>query len=308
MIGSIIDAVGNTPLLELKNIESLYGLKARLAVKLEYLNPSGSAKDRAALQMVKDAEAKGILKEGSVIIEPTSGNTGIGLAMISAVRGYRLILTMPDTMSKERITLLKAYGAEIHLSKGSEGMSGAIALADRLAEGFENSFIPSQFDNPSNAKAHYLTTGPEIYGQCEGNVDIFVAGVGTGGTLTGTARFLKEKKSDLHVVAVEPFNSPLLSQGKAGPHGLQGIGANFVPSILGRELIDEVITVKEEDAYETARNLARKEGVFCGITSGAALWASIQLALREENAGKTIVCVLPDSGDRYLSTPLYSGE
>lgn len=305
---SVIELIGKTPLLELTKLEKELNLKARLAVKLEYLNPAGSMKDRAAYNMITDAEEKGLIKEGATIIEPTSGNTGIGLAMVSAVRGYKLILTMPDTMSKERINILKAYGADIVLTPGKLGMQGAVDKANELAKEYENSFIPDQFGNMANANAHYLTTGPEIMEQSDGEVDILVAGVGTGGSLTGIGSYLKDHKEGVKVVAVEPYDSPLLSEGKAGPHGIQGIGANFVPSILRRELIDEIIPVKTEDAIDTAKMLGKKEGILNGISSGAALWVAIKLAKKEENEGKLIVAVLPDSGDRYYSTPIFESE
>lgn len=302
---SITELIGGTPLFMPKNFILKRGLSATILCKLEYLNPAGSIKDRAALSMIEDAESKGILKKGAVIIEPTSGNTGIGLAAIAAARGYRAILTMPDTMSVERRRLLSAYGAEIVLTEGALGMKGAIAKAEELAKELPNSFIPSQFDNPANPSAHYATTAPEIWEDTEGKVDIIVAGVGTGGTISGIGRYLKEKNKDVKVVAVEPSSSPLLSEGRSGAHGLQGIGANFVPENLDRTLIDEIITVTESDAYEAARFLAKSEGILCGITSGAALHAASILALREENKGKNIVVILPDTGDRYLSTPLF---
>lgn len=305
---SVIELIGKTPLLELTKLEKELNLKARLAVKLEYLNPAGSMKDRAAYNMITDAEEKSLIKEGATIIEPTSGNTGIGLAMVSAIRGYKLILTMPDTMSKERINILKAYGADIVLTPGKLGMQGAVDKANELAKEYENSFIPDQFGNMANANAHYLTTGPEIMEQSDGEVDILVAGVGTGGSLTGIGSYLKDHKQGVKVVAVEPYDSPLLSEGKAGPHGIQGIGANFVPSILNKELIDEIIPVKTEDAIDTAKMLGKKEGILNGISSGAALWAAIKLADKEENEGKLIVAVLPDSGDRYYSTPIFESE
>ena len=302
---SITELIGGTPLFIPKNFISERGLSATLLCKLEYLNPAGSIKDRAALSMIEDAEKKEILKAGAVIIEPTSGNTGIGLAAIAASRGYKAILTMPDTMSIERRRLLAAYGAEIVLTEGALGMKGAIAKAEELAASIPNSFIPSQFDNPANPDAHYHTTAPEIWADTDGKVDILVAGVGTGGTLSGIGKYLKEKNKDIKIVAVEPSSSPLLSEGRSGAHGLQGIGANFVPENLDRSLIDEIITVTENDAYEAARLLAKSEGILTGITSGAALHAASLLALREENKDKTIVVVLPDTGDRYLSTPLF---
>lgn len=305
---NIMELIGNTPLAEVENIEKELGLSASVLVKLEYLNPSGSVKDRAARSMIEDAEDKGLLKEGAVIIEPTSGNTGIGLAAIAAVKGYRMILTMPDTMSAERRNILKAYGAEIVLTPGSEGMAGAIRKAKELSAEIPGSFIPGQFDNPANAAAHRAATGPEIWKDTDGQVDIFVAGVGTGGTLTGVGEYLKAQKPDVKIVAVEPSDSPVLSQGKSGPHKLQGIGAGFIPAVLNTEIYDEVIPVKSEDAFAAGRLLARKEGILAGITSGAALWAALELAKRFENKGKTIVALLPDSGDRYYSTPLFTAE
>lgn len=302
---SFIEVIGNTPLVEVENIERIHQLKAKLLVKLEYCNPAGSVKDRAALEMITDAEKKGLLKEGSVIIEPTSGNTGIGLAAIAASRGYRTILTMPDTMSVERRNILKAYGAEIVLTEGTLGMKGAIDKANELADSMEGAFIPAQFDNPANAQAHYKTTGPEIWEATDGKVDIFVASVGTGGTLTGTGRFLKEKNPKIQVVAVEPSDSPLLSGGKSGAHKIQGIGANFIPSVLDTTLYDEVLTVTSDAAFEASKELTRTEGFLTGISSGAALSSAIALAKRSENEGKTIVVLLPDSGDRYYSTPLF---
>ena len=305
---NIMELIGNTPLAEVENIEKELGLSASVLVKLEYLNPSGSVKDRAARSMIEDAEDKGLLKEGAVIIEPTSGNTGIGLAAIAAVKGYRMILTMPDTMSAERRNILKAYGAEIVLTPGSEGMAGAIRKAKELSAEIPGSFIPGQFDNPANAAAHRAATGPEIWKDTDGQVDIFVAGVGTGGTLTGVGEYLKAQKPDVKIVAVEPSDSPVLSQGKSGPHKLQGIGAGFIPAVLNTEIYDEVIPVKSEDAFAAGRLLARKEGILAGITSGATLWAALELAKRSENKGKTIVALLPDSGDRYYSTPLFTAE
>ena len=305
---NIMELIGNTPLAEVENIEKELGLSASVLVKLEYLNPSGSVKDRAARSMIEDAEDKGLLKEGDVIIEPTSGNTGIGLAAIAAVKGYRMILTMPDTMSAERRNILKAYGAEIVLTPGSEGMAGAIRKAKELSAEIPGSFIPGQFDNPANAAAHRAATGPEIWKDTDGQVDIFVAGVGTGGTLTGVGEYLKAQKPDVKIVAVEPSDSPVLSQGKSGPHKLQGIGAGFIPAVLNTEIYDEVIPVKSEDAFAAGRLLARKEGILAGITSGAALWAALELAKRSENKGKTIVALLPDSGDRYYSTPLFTAK
>lgn len=300
-----LELVGNTPLMEVVNVERELGLKARVLVKLEYLNPTGSVKDRAAKSMIEDAQEKGILKEGAVIIEPTSGNTGIGLASIAAVKGYRIILTMPDTMSVERRNILKAYGAEIVLTEGSKGMSGAIEKAEELAKEIPNSFIPRQFDNKANAKAHFLTTGPEIWEDTEGEVDIFIAGVGTGGTLTGTGEYLKSKKPEICVVALEPADSPVLSGGEAGPHKLQGIGANFVPTVLNTDVYDEIFCAESKDAFRAAKLLAKKEGILVGISAGAAFHAAITYAQKEENEGKTIVVLLPDSADRYYSTPLF---
>ena len=305
IVHNIQQLTGNTPLLSPDHYIASRNLSASILCKLEYLNPAGSAKDRVAAAMIEDAEARGLLTDGSVIIEPTSGNTGIGLAAIAASRGYRVILTMPDTMSVERRKLLAAYGAEIILTDGKLGMQGSIDQARALASQIPHSFIPSQFDNPANAEAHRTTTGPELWRDTEGKIDLFVAGVGTGGTLTGVGRYLKSMNPDVRIVAVEPASSPLLSEGKAGPHGLQGIGANFVPSVLDRSLIDEILTITEEEAYGAGRALAREEGILCGITSGAALHAATVLATRPENAGKTIVCLLPDTGDRYLSTPYF---
>ncbi len=302
---SIEELVGKTPLLELSALEKEYNIKAKIFAKLEAFNPAGSAKDRIALSMINDAEKKGLLKEGSVIIEPTSGNTGIGLASYGIKRGYRVILVMPDTMSLERRKLLSAYGAEIYLTPGAEGMKGAIKKAEELKETIKNSYIPSQFENSSNPKAHYLTTGPEIYEDLDGEVDIFVAGVGTGGTLSGTGKYLKEKNPELKVVAVEPFDSPVLSEGRSGSHKLQGIGANFVPNTLDREIIDEIIPVKTEEAYEMGRFLARHEGLLSGISGGAALYGALSLAKRDENEGKNIVVILPDTGERYLSSEMF---
>ena len=297
--------IGKTPLLELTHIEETMALPAKVLAKLEYFNPAGSAKDRVALSMIRDAEARGILKEGSTIIEPTSGNTGIGLACVAAARGYRTIIVMPDSMSAERQMLMGAYGAELVLTPGALGMSGSIAKAEELAKEIPDSFIPDQFGNPANAKAHYETTGPEIWADTDGNVDIFVAGVGTGGTITGVGRFLKEKNPAIQIVAVEPADSPLLSGGKAGPHGLQGIGANFVPAVLDTTIYDRIIPVTTESAFAAARAMGRTEGVLVGISSGAALHAALELAKLPENAGKRIVVLLPDTGDRYLSTDLF---
>ncbi len=297
--------IGKTPLLELKNIEKKYGLKAKLVAKLEYFNPAGSAKDRVAKKMLDDAEERGLLCEGSVIIEPTSGNTGIGLAAVAASRGYRVMIVMPDTMSAERITVMRAYGAEVILTDGTLGMSGAIAKAEELAREMPNSYIPSQFSNPANAQAHFETTGPEIYEDTDGEVDIFVCGVGTGGTVTGVGHYLKSKKPGVQIVAVEPAGSPVLSGGKAGAHGLQGIGAGFIPKVLDTDVYDEVLTVTEADAYAVSREIGRREGVLVGISSGAAAWAAIQVARREENEGKTVVVLLPDTGERYLSSGLF---
>ena len=300
-----LELIGNTPLIEVENIEKELNLPATLLVKLEYLNPAGSVKDRIAKAMIEDAEEKGILKKGSVIIEPTSGNTGIGLAAIAAVKGYRIILTMPETMSIERRNILKAYGAEIVLTEGARGMKGAIEKADELAKEIPDSFIPGQFVNPANAAMHRKTTGPEIYKDTDGAVDIFVAGVGTGGTSTGVGEYLKSVKPEVQIVAVEPAGSPVLSGGSAGAHKLQGIGAGFVPKVLNTEIYDEVMPIDNDVAFDMAKLLAKKEGVLVGISSGAALYAAIQLAKRPENKGKTIVALLPDSGDRYYSTPLF---
>jgi len=297
--------IGHTPLLRAMHIEEKEGLKAKLLLKLEGFNPGGSAKDRVGLAMIDDAEKRGLLKPGSVIIEPTSGNTGIGLACVAAARGYRAIIVMPDSMSMERRMLMRAYGAELVLTEGAKGMTGCIEKAKELAGELPGSFIPGQFDNPANPQIHEMTTGPEIYGDADGEIDIFVAGVGTGGTITGVGRYLKKKKKDVRIVAVEPASSPLLSGGKAGPHGLQGIGANFVPSVLDQSVIDEIMTVTEEEAYAAGRAAGRMEGVLVGISSGACLHAAMELARKEENAGKTIVAFMPDAGDRYLSTKLY---
>ena len=298
--------IGKTPLLELTHIEKALGLKAKMLAKLEYLNPAGSVKDRVAKAMIDDAEEKGLLKPGSVIIEPTSGNTGIGLAAVAAARGYRIIIVMPDTMSVERRQLMKAYGAELVLSEGAKGMKGAIAKADELAASIPDSFIPGQFVNPANPKAHFETTGPEIYADTDGEVDIFVAGVGTGGTITGVGEYLKSKKPEVKVVAVEPATSPVLSKGTAGAHKIQGIGAGFVPKVLDTGVYDEIIPVANEDAFAVGKQIGKAEGVLVGISSGAAAWAAIELAKRPENEGKTIVVLLPDTGDRYLSTPLFA--
>ena len=297
--------IGKTPLLELTHIEKAHDLKAKILAKLEYFNPAGSVKDRIAKAMIDDAEQKGLLREGSVIIEPTSGNTGIGLASVAAARGYRIIIVMPETMSVERRQLMKAYGAELVLTDGTKGMKGAIEKADELAKEIPNSFIPGQFVNPSNPKAHYETTGPEIFEDTDGEVDIFVAGVGTGGTVTGVGEYLKEKKPSGKIVAVEPESSPVLSKGVAGAHKIQGIGAGFVPEVLDTKVYDEIIPVSNEAAFETGRLIGRSEGVLVGISSGAAAYAAVELAKRPENAGKTIVVLMPDTGDRYLSTPLF---
>ena len=303
---SILDLVGKTPLVELKRIEEKEGLQAKLIAKVESFNPAGSVKDRIAKAMIEDAEAKGLLKEGSVIIEPTSGNTGIGLAAAATVKGYRMILTMPETMSVERRNIVKAYGAEVVLTDGTKGMKGAIEKADELAKEIPNSFIAGQFVNPANPETHKKTTGPEIWEDTDGAVDIFVAGVGTGGTITGTGEYLKEKKPEVKVVAVEPASSPVLSEGVSGPHKIQGIGAGFVPETLNTGIYDEIIKVENEDAFETGRYLAAEEAILAGISSGAALYAAIQIAKREENKGKTIVVLLPDNGDRYYSTALFA--
>ena len=302
------ELIGNTPLLELVHLEKKYDLKAKLLGKMEYLNATGSVKDRIAKAMIEDAEARGVLKEGSVIIEPTSGNTGIGLASVGTSKGYRVIIVMPETFSIERRKLIKAYGAEIVLSEGAKGMKGAIAKANELAEEIPNAFIPAQFDNPANWKAHYNTTGPEIWNDTDGKVDFLVAGVGTGGTITGTGKYLKEQNPDIRVVAVEPASSPVLSGGQPGAHKIQGIGAGFVPAVLDTSVYDEIITVENDDALKTGAEFGKTEGVLVGISAGAALWAGIELAKKEENAGKNIVIILPDSGDRYLSTALFGEE
>ena len=301
-----LELVGNTPLVEVKNIEEELGLEARILVKLEYFNPAGSVKDRIAKAMIEDAEEKGLLKEGSVIIEPTSGNTGIGLASIAAVKGYRIILTMPETMSVERRNILKAYGAEIVLTEGAKGMKGAIEKADELAKEIPGSYIPGQFVNPANPEVHRKTTGPEIWKDTDGEVDLFIAGVGTGGTLTGVGEYLKSQNPDVKIVALEPASSPVLSEGKAGAHKIQGIGAGFVPDVLNTTVYDEIFTVENDDAFATGKLLAKKEGILVGISSGAALYGAIELAKRPENKGKTIVALLPDTGDRYYSTPLFT--
>jgi len=303
---SLTELIGKTPLLELTNYEKKHDLSAKLIGKLEYYNPAGSVKDRIAKAMIEDAEQRGVLKPDSVIIEPTSGNTGIGLASVAAARGYRIILTMPETMSIERRNLLKAYGAELVLTEGAKGMRGAIEKAEELAKEIPNAFIPGQFDNPANPAIHKATTGPEIWEDTDGNVDIFVSGAGTGGTVTGAGEYLKSKNPNIKIVVVEPADSPVLSQGKAGPHKIQGIGPGFVPKVLNTSIYDEIITVKNEDAFETGRDIARTEGLLVGISSGAAAWAATQLAKRPENAGKSIVVILPDTGERYLSTPMFS--
>ena len=303
---SVEQLIGGTPLLELRNIEKEEGLEATLLAKLEYLNPAGSAKDRVALAMIEDAEQRGLVKPGGAIIEPTSGNTGIGLAAVGVPRGYRVVIVMPDSMSRERQLLMRAYGAELVLTPGEKGMAGAIEKAEELAKAIPGSFIPDQFSNPANARAHRETTGPEIWADTEGRVDVFVAGVGTGGTITGVGQYLKSRNPRVRVVAVEPAASPLLTEGRAGAHGLQGIGANFIPEVLDRAVLDEIIPVWEADAYDMGRRLGKREGVLAGISAGAALWAAVALAKRPENKGKTIVALLPDTGDRYLSTAMFA--
>lgn len=302
---NIEELIGKTPLLELIHLEEIHNLDAKVLAKVEFLNPGGSAKDRVAKKMVEDAEAKGLLKAGASIIEPTSGNTGIGLAVMAAARGYRAIIVMPDSMSMERRLLMSAFGAELVLTEGAKGMAGAIAKAEELAKEIPGAFIPGQFDNPANPQAHYETTGPEIYEDTDGKVDIFVAGIGTGGTITGVGRYLREKNPDVQIIGVEPASSPLLTEGRAGSHGLQGIGANFVPSILDTKLYNEIITVTEEAAYAAGREVAQKEGLLVGISAGAAIHAALEVAKRPENKGKNIVVLLPDTGDRYLSTPMF---
>lgn len=302
---NIEELIGKTPLLELTHLEEIHNLDAKVLAKVEFLNPGGSAKDRVAKKMVEDAEAKGLLKAGATIIEPTSGNTGIGLAVMAAARGYRAIIVMPDSMSMERRLLMSAFGAELVLTEGAKGMAGAIAKAEELAKEIPGAFIPGQFDNPANPQAHYETTGPEIYEDTDGKVDIFVAGIGTGGTITGVGRYLREKNTDVQIIGVEPASSPLLTEGRAGSHGLQGIGANFVPSILDTKLYNEIITVTEEAAYAAGREVAQKEGLLVGISAGAAIHAALEVAKRPENKGKNIVVLLPDTGDRYLSTPMF---
>ncbi|MHC1772525.1 MAG: cysteine synthase A [Flexilinea sp.] len=303
---TITDLIGKTPLLELSNYESREGIQAKIIAKLEYFNPAGSVKDRIAKAMVDDAENRGLLKKGSVIIEPTSGNTGIGLASVAAARGYRIILTMPETMSIERRSLLKAYGAELVLTEGSKGMKGAIEKANELAKEVDGAFIPGQFVNPANPEIHRKTTGPEIWEDSDGQVDIFVSGIGTGGTITGVGEYLKSKNPGIQIIAVEPYDSPVLSKGVAGPHKIQGIGAGFIPDTLNTKIYDEIIAVKNEDAFQTGRAIAKAEGILVGISSGAAVWAATELAKRPENAGKNIVVLLPDTGERYLSTPLFA--
>ncbi len=304
--GSLTELIGHTPLLELKNFSQKYDLPARIIGKLEYFNPAGSVKDRIAKAMIDDAEARGLLQPGSVIIEPTSGNTGIGLAAVAAARGYRIILTMPETMSAERRNLLKAYGAELVLTEGGQGMMGAIARAEELAREIPHAYIPGQFDNPANPAAHRATTGPEIWQDTDGQIDYFFAGIGSGGTITGTGEYLKAMNTAIKVIAIEPFDSPLLAQGRSGSHGIQGIGANFVPRVLNRQVYDEIIAVKNEDAYTIGRELCHHEGLLVGISSGAAVWAALQVARRPEAAGKALVVLLPDTGERYLSTPMFS--
>ena len=306
VVKSITELIGNTPMLELTGIEESHSLEASVIAKLEYFNPCGSVKDRVAKNMIENAEKNGDLKPGSVIIEPTSGNTGIGLASVGVSKGYRVIITMPETMSAERRNLMKAYGAELVLTEGSQGMNGAIAKAEELAKEIPGAFIPGQFSNPSNPQAHFETTGPEIWEQTGGNVDILVSGVGTGGTISGVGKFLKSKNPNIKIIAVEPESSPVLSGGKPGPHGIQGIGAGFIPETLNTEIYDEIVTVADSDAYQTGRELAKTEGLLVGISSGAAVWAAVQAAKREENKGKTIVAVLPDTGERYLSTPMFT--
>ena len=306
VVKSITELIGNTPMLELTGIEESHSLEASVIAKLEYFNPCGSVKDRVAKNMIEYAEKNGDLKPGSVIIEPTSGNTGIGLASVGVSKGYRVIITMPETMSAERRNLMKAYGAELVLTEGSKGMNGAIAKAEELAKEIPGAFIPGQFSNPSNPQAHFETTGPEIWEQTGGNVDILVSGVGTGGTISGVGKFLKSKNPDIKIIAVEPESSPVLSGGKPGPHGIQGIGAGFIPETLNTEIYDEIVTVADSDAYQTGRELAKTEGLLVGISSGAAVWAAVQAAKRAENKGKTIVAVLPDTGERYLSTPMFT--
>lgn len=305
---SIEELIGRTPLLELTHFEKKYQLHGRLIAKVEFMNPGGSAKDRVAMTMIADGEEKGILKAGATIIEPTSGNTGIGLAVVAAAKGYRTVIVMPDSMSMERRLLMKAYGAELVLTEGAKGMAGAIEKAEELQKEIPNSFIPAQFDNPANVQAHYDTTGPEIFEDTQGKVDIFVAGIGTGGTITGVGKYLKEKNPNVRIVAVEPAASPLLSKGVAGPHGIQGIGANFVPSILNTKIYDEIFTVENEDAFQTGREIAKTEGLLVGISAGAAVFAAKKLAEREENAGKNIVVFLPDTGERYLTTAMFAEE
>lgn len=302
---NIEELIGKTPLLELTHLEEIHNLDAKVLAKVEFLNPGGSAKDRVAKKMVEDAEAKGLLKAGATLIEPTSGNTGIGLAVMAAARGYRAIIVMPDSMSMERRLLMSAFGVELVLTEGAKGMAGAIAKAEELAKEIPGAFIPGQFDNPANPQAHYETTGPEIYEDTDGKVDIFVAGIGTGGTITGVGRYLREKNPDVQIIGVEPASSPLLTEGRAGSHGLQGIGANFVPSILDTKLYNEIITVTEEAAYAAGREVAQKEGLLVGISAGAAIHAALEVAKRPENKGKNIVVLLPDTGDRYLSTPMF---